>query len=234
MTSSGTYNFNPSLGDLLLYAFNLAGVRSTELQQEHLSYAGTAANMVLADWGNRGVNLWKVDGPVIVPLVAGQTTYNVDPSTVVMLDAYAQIVSPTGVTTDRIMTPISRSEYATYPNKQQQGFPTVYWYNRLINPNVTLWEVPNGSSPTNFCYYRLVQVQDAVVPGGLTVDVPERWLPAFADAFAVQLARAWNPTWVPLCQGFAKDSYAAAANQDVETANMYISPQLGRYWRVGR
>lgn len=234
MTTSGTYNFNPSLGDLTLYAFNLAQVRSTELQQEHFSYARIAANMVLVDWSNRGVNLWKVDGPVVVPLVQAQETYDVDPSTVVMLDAYAQIVGATGLTTDRIMTPISRSEYATYPNKQQQGFPTVYWYNRQIDPTVTLWQVPDGTSATNFCYYRLVQVEDAIVPGGLTVDTPARFLKAFTDAYAHELARAWNPGAMAALKGPAEESYAIAANQDVETSNIYISPQLGRYWRIGR
>lgn len=196
MAASGTTSFNPSLGDLTLYAFNSIGIRSTELVQEHLTYLRTAANLVLVDWANKGVNLWKVDGPVTVPLVQGQATYTVDPSTVVMLDTYAQIVGATGLTTDRIMTPISRSEYASYPNKQQQGFPTVYWYNRQIDPNVTVWLTPDGTSATNLCYYRLVQVQDAVVPSGVTMDMPYRWLAAYADALAVPLARAWAPTRV--------------------------------------
>jgi hypothetical protein len=232
MTSSGTYNWNPSLGDINLYAFNLAGIRSTELQQEHLTYANIAANKVCLDWSNKGVNLWKVDFVENVPLVAAQTTYDVDPSTIVMLDTYARIVNTGGQTIDRIMTPISRSEYATYPNKQQQGFPTVYWYNRLIDPNVTIWQVPNGSSPQYLCYYRLVQIQDSALASGTTQDMPARWLPAFIDAYAVELARAWAPSRVGDLLQFAKDSYATAANQDTETANWYISPQLSGYFRT--
>ena len=232
MTSSGTYTFNPSLGDLTLYAFNLAQIRPTELLQEHLAYARTAANMVCVDWSNKGVNLWKVDGPVVVPLVQGQATYAVDPSTVVMLDTYAQIVGATGLTTDRIMTPISRSEYASYPSKQQQGFPTVYWYNRQIDPNVTAWMVPDGISATNLVYYRLLQIEDAAVPGGVTMDLPYRWLKAFADAYALELARAWRPDAIPAIMPFAEKSYAAAATQDVETSNIYIAPQMSQYWRT--
>lgn len=232
MASSGTTTFNPSLGDLTLYAFQLAQIRSTEILQEHLTYARTAANMVCVDWSNKGVNLWKVDGPVTVPLVEGQATYTVDPSTVVMLDTYAQIVGATGLTTDRIMTPISRSEYASYPNKQQQGFPTVYWYNRQIDPNVTVWMTPDGTSATNLCYYRLVQIEDAVVPGGVTMDLPYRWLKAFADAYALEIARAWNPAAIGAIEPFAEKSYTTVANQDVETSSIYIAPQMSQYWRT--
>ena len=87
MTTSGTYNFNPSLGEITLYAFNLCGLRNTSLLQEHMESARMAANMVAASFSNRGVNLWKVD-LVTVPLVQGTSTYSVDPSTVMILDGY--------------------------------------------------------------------------------------------------------------------------------------------------
>ena len=232
MTSSGVYTWNPALGDITLFAFNLAGVRSTELQQEHMTYANMAANKVCLDWSNKGVNLWKVDFVENTPLVAGQATYDVDPSTVVMLDTYARVWDGVSAPVDRIMTPISRSEYASYPNKTQQGFPTVYWYNRQISPTVTLCQVPNGTSPQYFCYYRLVQIQASQMPSGVTQDMPARWLPAFIDAYAVELARAWAPSRIGDLKAFADASYGAAANQDVETSSVYISPQMSSYWRT--
>ena len=36
MATSGTFTFNPDLGELVLYAFNLAGVRPTALTQAHM------------------------------------------------------------------------------------------------------------------------------------------------------------------------------------------------------
>ena len=143
MTTSGTYAFNPSLGELTLYAYNLIGVRNTAVLQEHMTAARMASNLLLANWANRGVNLWAVD-LITVPLVQGQATYSVDSNTVVMLDAYIETVTD-GVATDRIILPVSRTEYASYPNKQQQGFPTVFWFDRLISPEVTLWPVPDGT-----------------------------------------------------------------------------------------
>ena len=164
MATSGTYAFAPSLGELTIYAFNNIGIRATSLLQEHMVNARMAANMMQANWANRGVNLWAVD-LVTVPLVQGQATYTVDPSTVVMLDAYMGIVNGS-VETDRIILPISRSEYANYPNKAQQGFPTTFWFDRLISPTVTLWPVPDGTSATYLKYYRVRQIQDVAFASG--------------------------------------------------------------------
>ena len=169
MTTSATYSFNPSLGEISLYSYQLIGIRPSAVLQEHMEAARMATNMMLSNWSNRGVNLWAVD-LVTVPLVQGQSTYTVDSNTVVMLDAY--ISTTTGSqTTDRIIMPISRTEYANYPNKQQQGFPTTFWYDRLLSPNVTIWPVPDGTQ-TNLKYYRVKQLQDANMQGAETVDVP--------------------------------------------------------------
>jgi len=229
VTTSGTYNFNPSLGELVLYAYNLAGLRNTSLLQEHMQTARVAANMMLSRWSNQGVNLWQVD-LVTVPLVQGQSVYSVDPSTVMILDGYMGTVSGS-TETDRIVLPISRTEYASYPNKQQQGFTTVFWFDRLLSPSVTRWPVPDGTSAQYFKYYRVRQLQDANYAGGQTVDIPYLWMEAFSDGLAYRLARIWNPTMAIALKAQADESYQIAASQNVEQANQYISPQIAGYYR---
>jgi len=230
MTTSGTYNFDPSLGEVVLYAYNLCGLRNTSLLQEHMSSARMASNMLLSRWSNQGVNLWKVE-LVTVNLVTGQSTYSVDPSTVVMLDAYVTIPQAGG-NIDRIITPISRTEYASYPNKTQQGFPTVFWFDRLISPSVTIWPVPDTSTgPSTLSYYRLVQIQDSNLTSGQTVDIPYLWLEAFAYGLATRLAQVWAPDKVQLLKPFADESYTIASEQNVETAQQYISPMVSGYFR---
>jgi hypothetical protein len=230
MTTSGTYAYNPSLGELTLYAFNLCGVRNTALAQEHMSSAKTAANLMLSSWSNKGVNLWKVD-LVTVPLVTGTSTYSVDSSTVMILDAYVTTTSG-GQDIDRIILPISRSEYASYPNKDQQGFTTVYWFDRLISPTITIWPVPNTSTgPTSLSYYRVTQVQDSNFVGGQTVDIPYRWLEAFAMGLASRLAMVWAQPLVNQLKPLADEAWANAAQQDTEYVQMYISPQISGYFR---
>ena len=228
MTTSGTYAFNPSLGELTLYAYNLIGVRNTAVLQEHMTAARMASNLLLANWANRGVNLWAVD-LVTVPLVQGQETYSVNGNTVVMLDAYIETVTD-GVATDRIILPVSRTEYASYPNKEQQGFPTVFWFDRLIAPEVTLWPVPNGQQ-TYLKYYRVRQIQDANLTSGQTVEIPYLWLDAFANNLAARLAMIWNPQMIQILKPIADESYQIAADQNVETAQQYISPMTSGYFR---
>ena len=229
MATSGTYAFNPSLGELVLYAYNLIGLRNTSLVQEHMQSARMATNMMLSRWSNQGVNLWKVD-LVSVPVVQGQATYAVDPSTVMILDAY-MANSASGQETDRIVLPIGRTEYASYPNKTQQGVPTVFWFDRLLAPTVTLWQVPDGTSARYFKYYRVRQIQDSNFTSGQTVDIPYLWLEAFSDGLSYRLSRIWNPAMAPGLKLQADESYNIAALQNIEQANTYISPQLSGYFR---
>lgn len=230
MTTSGTYAFNPSLGELTLFAYNLAGVRNTALVQEHMEAARMASNLMLANWSNKGVNLWAVD-LVTVPLVAGQSTYNVDSNTVVMLDAYMVIDNGFADPIDRIILPISRTEYASYPNKEQEGFTTVFWFDRLIAPTVTLWPVPDGNSAQFLKYYRVRRIQDSNLQGGQNVEVPYLWLDAFAYGLASRLAQIWNPPLIQMLKPLADEAYQIAADQNVETAATYISPMISGYFR---
>lgn len=230
MATSGTYNFNPGLGEITLYAYNLIGIRNTSVLQEHMEAARMASNMLCARWSNQGVNLWAVD-LVTVPLVTDVATYPVDGNTVTMLDAYVQN-DDSGANIDRIILPISRTEYASYPNKEQQGFPTVFWFDRLLSPSVTLWPVPNtDNGPQYLKYYRVTQIQDSGLQNGQTVDIPYLWLEAFAYGLALRLAQIWNPAAVAMIKPMADESYQIAADQNIEQAATYISPMISGYFR---
>jgi hypothetical protein len=231
MATSNTYNFAPSLGEIVLYAYQNIGIRPAAVLQEHMESARMATNMLLARFSNQGVNLWAVD-LVTVPLVNDQKTYPVDGNTVMILDAYIQS-DMTGEDIDRIIMPVSRTEYASYPNKDQRGFPTVYWFDRLISPTVTIWPTPYASSGNQTLkYYRVRRIQDSNLQNGEQVEIPYLWLEAFADGLAYRLARIWAPQIAPALKGQADESYQIAASQNVEQAQQYISPMLSGYWRA--
>ena len=225
MTTSGTYDFNPALGEIVLYAYMNIGIRPAAVLQEHMESARMATNMMLSRWANQGVNLWAVD-LITTTLVEGQATYDVDPNTVMILDAYTTAGGP-----DRVIMPISRTEYASYPNKTQQGFPTSFWFNRLISPEVTLWPVPDGNSATILKYYSVRRIQDANLRNGQQVEIPYLWLEAFADGLAYRLARIWAPQMAVNLKMQADESYQIAAVQNVENTPVYISPMIGGYFR---
>lgn len=229
MSTSGTYAFDPALGELTIFAFNLCGLRPTSLTQEHYVSARMAANLLLGRLSSMpGVNTWAVDLQTVA-LVQGQATYTVPSNTVAMLDAYITI-SGNSATQDRILMPISRSEYASYPNKEQEGFPTVFWFDRLLSPTVTLYQVPDGNEAT-FSYYRMRQLQDANFTSGQQVELPYYWYELFALGLAQRLAMIWAPDKAAGLKMMFDEAYDIAADQNTETAQFYLSPQLSSYYR---
>ena len=228
MATSGTYSFNPSLGELTLYAYQLIGLRPTSLVQEHFDAARVATNMMFTRWSNQGVNLWTVEF-VTVPLVQGTSSYNVPANAVVMLDAFITTGSGTQAI-DRIIMPISRTEYMSYPNTAQQGFPTTFWFDRQLAPTFTLWPVPDGSQ-TSMTYAYVSRIQDANLTGTQEMDIPPIWLEAMVYGLAFRLAQVWAPEKVAIMKPMADESYDIAAAQNIETANQYISPQISGYFK---
>lgn len=228
MTTSGTYTFNPSLGEVTLYAYQLIGIRPTSLLQEHFDAAKTATNMMFTRWSNQGVNLWEVKF-VTVPLIAGTATYTVPSNAVVMLDAYVTVTTGTQ-SIDRIILPVSRTEYMSYPNKAQAGFPTTFWFDRQLSPTFTLWPVPDGSQ-TSLRYAYVSRIQDSNLSGSQEMDIPPIWLEAMVYGLAYRLSQVWAPDKVVILKPMSDEAYAIAAAQNVETAQQYISPQISGYFR---
>lgn len=188
-----------------------------------------AANLMLGRWSSQGVNLWAVDLQTI-PLVQGTSTYSVPPNTIVILDAYLTL-NQGAATVDRIITPISRSEYATYPNKNQQGVVSVYWMDRLLAPTVTFWQVPDGNAPS-VSYYRVRQIQDAAFTSGQQIEVPPYAYEAAATGLAARLSIIWAPDRAEGLKALADESWQVFADQNVETSMVYLSPTVSGYWRA--
>jgi len=235
MTTSGTYDFNPSLGEIVLNAFGRCGIRRTALVQEHMQDARFETNFMLSDWANKGVNLWKVD-KVTTVLTAGVSTYPAGTDstdakkTVMVLDAYIRTSAGTSQY-DRVIMPISRTEYSATPNKNLESPPTVFWFDRLISPTITLWPVPNQDGLI-LEYYRVTQIQDANYVNGQTMDIPYRWLDAAAAGLAARLAVIYAPDRLPALDPKAMLAYQTAAGQDVENVPLYIMPGLSSYYRM--
>ena len=229
MATSGTTNFNLSGGELLLYAFSLCGLRRTALTPEHMADARSAFNLLLGSWGNDGPNLWTVD-EVVQTLVAGTATYDVDPDTVMILDAFIRTNAGEEDQFDRIIWPISRTEYASMPNKQMESPPTVFWFNRLLAPTITLWQTPDDAETYDLHYYRYTVIQDQNLNSGQTVDVPRWWLLALAFGLAELLAISYAPDRVAALAAKAAQTLRDAREQDTENVPLMVLPMMSGYW----
>lgn len=225
-TTSGNFNFNPSAGELILTAFGRIQVRPSEITANHMLNARMALNLLLSEFSNTQPNLWEVNLQTM-PLTQGQATYAVPAATVMILDLYVSSGSPS---TDRYLYPISRTEYASYPNKTTQSPPTVFWYDRLISQNVTFYPVPDGNGPYVAKFYSVRQTQDADVTGGQNIEIPYRFMEAYCAGLAWKLSEIYQPQLEDKLFARYTRALALAQTQDQENVNMYISPGIGGYY----
>jgi hypothetical protein len=225
MATSGTYSFDPSLGELIITAFGRVGIRRTELVASYMLDGRMAANMVLVEFANRQPNLWTV-GLTALPLVDGTATYTLNANIVMVLDLYIN-----NTHSDRVLAPISRTEYASIPNKTLQSTPTQFWFNRQVVPTLTFWPVPDSNGPYTAYYYAVRQTQDAELPVGQTVEIPFRFLDAFVAHLAWKLAEIYKPELETTMMAKAERAWNIASTQDQEHVPIYMTPDLSRYWR---
>jgi hypothetical protein len=224
---SKTFDFSPNLGELVLTAFGRISVRPPEITQTHMYLARQAANFILAEWSSLQPNLWEV-GLQSIPLMTGSATYTVPAETVDILDTVIEYGTPP---LQRVILPISRTEYMSYPNKAQQGFPTVFWFDRLISPQITFWPVPDNTFSYVCKYYSVRQTMDAELTNGLTVEVPYRFLEAYVAGLAWKLSEIYAPQLEDKMFARYDRAYNIAAGEDTEKVNLMLVPGISRYYR---
>jgi hypothetical protein len=230
MTSTSTYAFEPSFGDLTMNAFARIGIRRTEMTQQHLADAAVESNLVQVELSNAQPNLWTAE-LYEVPLVEGTATYTLPARFVSPMAVYLTTTNTSGDETDRILFPISSYEYAALPNKTQQAPCTSYWFERTIVPKVNMWPVPDQTDVYTLKLRILSQLQDASIPNGVTPNLPYRWMDWFSARLAHRLARIYKPEIEAARKADAMEAWQNAAGEDIEYTPVYFMPQLGGYFR---
>jgi hypothetical protein len=230
LTSSGTYTYSLANAEAVLAAFERIQMDATELKQKHFLAARREINLLLSDWANKQVNLWKVTLNSF-PLVSGTATYTLPSNVVMVLDAYFSSNEGTVTQTDIYMTPISRDAYASYPQKQTPAnIVTMYWFNRQIVPTFTTFPVINVNG--NFVnYYCVTQMQDANLANGETPDIPYMWYDAFVADLSWRMAMSFKPEMEDKRKMGRDEAWKVAASQGTENVNLTISPDVGAYYR---
>lgn len=229
MTTSGTYNYDPALSDVVLTAYARCGKRRTSLTAEHFIDAGNEGNLLLSEWSNLQPLLWKSE-LIEQVLTQGVPTYVLPKRVVMILTMYIQ----TGVTpnfTDRVLGPLSTVEYASMTNKLMQAPPNSFWFDRQSTPQVTFWPNPDGGGPYTAKMRCVVQPQDAVIPSGVTIDIPYRAQDAFIAGLAYRLARIHAQELEDKRKMDYKEAWAAFTGNDTENVAMYVKPQMAGYFR---
>jgi len=229
VVTSGNYNFSPTGGEFILNAFDRIGVRPTAIEPTQFQRAVMELNLALTRFNTMpGQNLWTIDLQTI-PLVQGSATYSIPAETRMILSSFIRY--STNPALDRYMFPISRDEYAAISTKTTQGFPSQYWFDRLISPTITFYLVPDGAFSYDFFYYRARQIQDATIVNGQNLELPLRFFDAITADLAHRLARIYRPDQEQMRKADRDEAWSIASTEDTEWVPMYVTPMLGGYWR---
>lgn len=226
---SGSYDFAPTGGEVIISAFMRIRVRPTEITPAHLQWATMELNLLQARLAGLQPNLWTVDLQGL-PLVQGQATYSLPAETAMITDAYIRSGTSTA-TNDRLIFAISRTEYAAIANKNVQSFPNQFWFDRLISPTITLYPTPDGNGPYTCYYYRVRLLQDAKIGSALNMEVPALWLDAVVAGLAHRLARIYAPDLEQMRKADSDEAWMLASKQDVENVGLNIIPVLSGYYK---
>ena len=236
MATSGTTSFNLDIDELIQEAYERIGIDGSRSGYQ-LKSARRSINILLSEWDNRGVHLWKVE-KATVNLVLGQAEYNyaADPTNFPnnindVLEAYVRNNTVTTNPVDISLSKIDRSAYASLPNKLSQGTPSQYYVQRTVNPSIFLYQTAgsnysNASNPSNyqFIFYYLARIEDAGTYTN-TPNVVFRFLPALTSGLAYYLAVKHAPERIEQLRMLYEDDLQRALQEDSQRTSLYISPK---------
>jgi len=224
MATSGTTSFNLNIDEIIDEGYERCGL--TTNSGYDLKSARRSLNLLFAEWGNRGIHLWKVALHENA-LVSGQAEYSVSAGVNDVLEAF---VSTTAAgansvnTQDVSLTKIDRSAYSALPNKLALGQPSQYYVDRATTPKIYLYQAPDLNTYTTLKYYVIKRIEDA---GSYTddPDVVYRFLPCMVAGLAYYLAMKKAPQLVQQNKLIYEDQIKRALDEDGQRASTYITPQ---------
>jgi len=224
MGTSTTTNFNLNIDEIIDEGFERCGLSTTSGYD--LRSARRSLDLLFAEWGNRGIHLWKV-ALNEAALVSGQAEYSVSSNVSDILEAYvssSSISSENSETQDVSLTKIDRSTYAALPNKLATGQPSQYYVERLTTPKIYLYQAPDLNTYTHLKYYVIKRIEDA---GAYTnqADVAYRFLPCMCAGLAYYLAMKKAPALVQQNKLIYEDELKRALDEDGQRTSTYITPQ---------
>ena len=222
MATSGTFNFNLDIDEVIQEATEMIGGQQT-LGHTPAS-ARRSINLMLKDWQNRGILLWSTY-TTLVTVITSTTTYALSDSTI---DALEVVLRRDG--TDVQLQRISFEEYQLVPNKTQTGRSTQFTIKRdRDNPTIFLWPIPENSTDI-LSIEGVRELEDVNKSADQNADMPKRFLPPLTCGLSYYLSMK-TPGIEMDRIGMLKSNYEAllqtALEEDRERANLFLKPKLG-------
>ena len=222
MTTSGTATLEFDVNEILQEAWERATGGGDLRSGYQLRTARRSLNLLLLEWANQGLNLFTIE-EFTIPLVQGQAIYALPEDTVDLIEHVVRQNS--GINqTDRVVTRMSVSTYATLSNKNIVGIPNQIYINRQSEPKITLYPIPQSNDYTLICW-RLRRIQDAVT-GGNTMDMPFRFVPALIAGVAYKISQKVpeGTQRMIILEKMYRDAWDDAAAEDRDRASVRLVP----------
>jgi hypothetical protein len=132
-------------------------------------------------------------------------------------------------TGDRLLSPLSRSEYVAISTKMTTGFPSGYYFDQTISPSMVLWPVPSINNPSTTILYTNYRYAQDVTQMFQSVEVPQRFYDALVAGLSARLAMKFAPDRYPLMKGEAVEAYYNAGKTDFENVKFRFNPDFTPY-----
>lgn len=137
---------------------------------------------------------------------------------------------PTNVGTgDRLLSPLSRSEYMAIATKMNPGYPSGYYFDQTINPTMILWPVPPVSNQYTTILYTNYRYAQDVTQMFQNVEVPQRFYDALVAGISARLAMKFAADRFPLMKAEMQEAYHLAAATDFENVPIRFNPDFTSY-----
>ena len=242
-TTSGTTTFDKtfSIDEIIEEAFERLGIQ--DVTGYHLKSSRRSLNIMLQEWGNRGIHYWEI-ADTNIDLIEGQAEYKFfrassDGTSAVttptngiygMSDVLeAQLRSNRTQTTqsDSPMTKVDRSTYAAFSNKLSKGTPNQYWVQRFIDHvSISVYPTPDSTSASKDMHiYYIKRIQDVGAYTNAT-DLPFRFVPCMVAGLAYYLSMKYAPQLIQGMKLVYEDEFQRALKEDGSASSTYITPKV--------
>jgi|TARA_R100000234_G_scaffold19026_1_gene10663 hypothetical protein len=242
-TTSGTTTFDKtfSIDEIIEEAFERLGIQ--DVTGYHLKSSRRSLNIMLQEWGNRGIHYWEID-ETNIDLIEGQVEYKFFRAST---DGTSAVTTPTngiyGVSdvleaqlrsnrtqttqSDSPMTKVDRSTYAAFSNKLSKGTPNQYWVQRFIDHvSISVYPTPDSTSASKDMHiYYIKRIQDVGAYTNAT-DLPFRFVPCMVAGLAYYLSMKYAPQLIQGMKLVYEDEFQRALAEDGSASSTYITPKV--------
>ena len=225
MATSGSYNFNLDIDEIVEEAHERAGLGRAYSGADYRT-ARRSLNLLGQEFANKGINLWTIrEGTLSLNQNGG--VYTLPSYVLAILDHSIRTGSGTGQS-DLAITRMSLGEWASLTNKNSTGRPNKLYIERLSSgPRLYPWPVPDNDTYT-LVYYYVSMIEDSTSGTITQYDAPTRFLPAIVSGLSYHIALK-NPNTmdrVPMLKQIYDEDFSLAAQEDRDRSDFKITPKV--------